>query len=307
MKAGILVKKPTRKSLSQDFIHYFLTRVGSPQKNKAKLVLQILRFLWDGLNQTQIARELGTDRQQVNYWVSKFRTWGWIVPSVPANDRAPGKYYKLTEPCQKFLTASEQERFRIILERSNRVDHLGFEADMYGADAGGLNRLKALLRKADGLKNWNKYTGIHEDVSIELQEGVKPFDKIVIWAGKRWGGRSSAEMVSKAQTACQTYANMLEKKFGLSLSALRIMEGCEFKPGNVDAFVRFWAGQHSKTENGVAKIDHSPKGGENGELEYKIAEAFDDYVNLPTSIRLFLDQQHEIISKLDAFLERFGK
>jgi transposase len=301
------MKKRTRKPPRQDFIQHFLTRVGSLQKSKAQLALKILRFIWDGLNQTQIAKELDTDRQQVNYWVSKFSAWGWIIPRVPKNDRAPGKYYKLSEPCQKFLTADEEQRLRIILEHRNRVDRLGFEAEILEADALGLERLKGILRKVNGLKNWNKYTGIYEDVSIEVQAGVKPRDKIVIWAGKQWGGRNSVEIVSKAQSACETYVRMLERDFGLKLSGLRLMKGYEFVPGNVDPYVRFWAAQHSKMENGIAKIDHSPRGGEKGELEFKIAEAFDDYAALPTNIRLLLAQQREIVSKLEEFLGRLPK
>jgi DNA-binding MarR family transcriptional regulator len=293
----------SRQNLGRDF----LTTGGLPRNPKDAMILEILRLFGAGRSQTQVADILGLSRQKVNYWAGILEEHGHISPDPDGKNTSGGKYYKLSEKCQKLLSASAKEFLDAVLESRLRVEHLNFEAEILEKDAEGLKRLKHVLTKVDGIRHWNRYAGTHEDVSFELHEGIKGCDKLVIHAGKNWIGKSSAELVSRAQTACEGYARIIERAFKLRLSPLRLA-GLEEGKGprwefaiRGDPVIRLLMRVYRKIRTESAQADHSSPHPD-GEVDYLDPELFDDYVRLPAYVRMFLDQQYEIVSKLDALL-----
>jgi len=291
----------------QNFGRDFLTTVGLPRNSKDATILEILRHLGAGRSQTQVAHALGMSRQKVNYWAGILEELGHVRAVTPGKNTSGGKYYELSEKCQKLLSASAKEFLDAVLQSRLRVEHLNFEAEILEKDAEGFKRLKHVLRKVDGIEHWNRYAGTHNDVSFELHEGIKGCDKLVIHAGKNWVGKSSAELVSRAQTACEGYARIIERAFKLRLRPLRLA-GLEDGKGprwefaiRGDPVIRLLMRVYRKIRTESAQADHSSPHPD-GEVDFLDPELFDDYVRLPAYVRMFLDQQYEIVSKLEALL-----
>lgn len=287
----------------------FLTTPGIPSNSKDAMVLEILRLLGAGRSQTQVADMLGLSRQKVNYWAGILEELGHIRPVHIGNNTSGGKYYRLSDKCQKLLSASAKEFLDAVLESRLRVEHLDFEADIVEKDSEGFERLKHVLKKVHGIEHWNRYAGTHDDVRLEVHEGIKGFDKLVIHAGKQWVGKSSAELVSRAQTACEGYACIIERAFKLTLTPLRL-SGLRDAKGprwefaiKGDPVIRLLMRVYRKIRTDSAQADHSSPHPD-GEVDYFDPELLDDYLRLPAYVRMFLDQQYEIVSKLDALLAR---
>jgi len=294
----------------RNFGQEFLTSVGGLQTAKGRLALAILRLLQSGLNQTQISKSLHLKRRQnVNFWVKKFSSWGWLVCDTAPNDRSGGKYYRLSNVCLNFLTTSEEDALRAVLASRDRVDNLRFEAVVLDADQAGWERLKSKLESVPGVRNWNRYvsmSGEFDGWTVEVHEGK--VRKVLFLAGKRYGGRNGLELVSRVHTDCEVYARQLSEKFGLNLSPVSKIEGSgEFVAGAISPAVKLLAARNSEMENDVAKEDHSHPHRTEGEIEFKDAEVFDAYTHLPLLVRNDIARQENLDRKVSSLTERLER
>jgi len=199
----------------------FLTKPDLPN-SKDVMILEILKLLGAGRYQSQTAKTLGLSRQRVSYWAGVLEELGHIRHVLVGKSTSGRKYYELSDKSKKLLSTSVSESLDAMLESCLHVEHLDFVADILEKDSEGFNRLKDVLKKAgrDGIEHWNRYASTYDDVSFDLHEGINGCDKLVIRAGKTWIGKSSADLVSRAQTACEGYARIIERTFKLRLSPL---------------------------------------------------------------------------------------
>jgi hypothetical protein len=294
-----------------------LTTLGALRDSKARFALMILRYLMSGLNQSQVADQMNLrHRQNISYWVDKFERLGWIICTSPENSTSSGKYYRLSEACLKFLSASDDEFFRAALESQNRVDNLRFEAALLGGNAEGWELLKSKLTQKDGMRNWNRWVsgrGEFDGWTIEMHEGRER--KLLVLAGKRYGGRSAEEIRSRVQTDCEAYVRLLGEQFALKFTPVSWVEGTgEYVMGSSDAVFKVLAARNSKLENDAAKVDHSHPHRRVGEAEAKDAAVFNAYTHLPQILekdiivreKQLLEQQ-KLEGKVSSLAERLDK
>jgi len=267
----------------EKFSQEFLAKVGGLQEAKARQALTILRLLMAGLIGSEVADALKLkNRQNAYWWIDKFEKFGWIYCTSPENSRSSGKRYRLTNACQKFLTASDRELLEAALASRNRVDNVRFEAVLLSEDCGGWELLKSKLTRKDGMRNWDRWaskTGEFDGWTIEAHEGNER--RIMVIAGKRYGERNGEDLLSRVQTDAECFVRQLGERFGLKFAPLMKVHGtAEYLLGSNSVF-RVLAARNSLLENDVAKEDHSHPNRKRGEGEAKDAEVFDAFTHLP--------------------------
>jgi hypothetical protein len=266
-------------------------------------MLNILSGVRRGLNGKSIAGELEVSKQKVSWWLRKFVKWGWIIPTVPETNRAPGgKYYKLSETCKRFLSTTEDQIQQRVLEVLPRLEHVDFDSVILEADGAGLERLRCLLRKVDGIRNWVKHTGAPEGVSFELHETPKQ-RKLVFHAPTVWGGSTHGEMVSRAQSFLEGYARRLERTFGLELAPLQLSWVASGKKPrwegavNGGPLLQLMMARNGKLRNGSAQGDGSwPHN--LGDLDWTDLDKFDKFVHFLENLDVFGEQQREMLNRM---------
>jgi len=271
----------------------------------------------EGLYGSQVAEVLKLKhRHNAYFWIKKFEKLGWISCTSPENSTSSGKYYRLSEACLTFLTASEEQLFRAALDSTNRIDNLRFEATVIGGELGGWELLKSKLTPKPGMKNWNRacsQSGAFDGWTIETHEGSKR--KLLVLPGKRFGGRSAEEIRSRVQTDCEGFVRVLGERFGLKFSPVSWVEGTgQYVMGSSDAVFKVLAARNSKLENDLAVEDHSPPHEKVGEVEAKDAAVFNAYTHLPQILerdvivreKQLLEQQ-KLEGKVSTLAERLDR